>query len=78
MGKISRKCENLRKPRNGCMLVAKKISQFKNIKKDTFIYSSHFIGDCGPTEEDPDPLLATLADKELRKKATRKRKPLKQ
>ena len=50
----------------------------KNIKKDTFICSNHFIGCCGPTEEDPDPLLATLTDKELKKKASRKRKPLKQ
>ena len=49
----------------------------KNIKKDTFICSNHFIGGCGPTE-DPDPLLATLTDKELKKKATRKRKPPKQ
>ena len=45
----------------------------KNIKKDTFICSNHFIGCCGPTEEDPDPLLATLT-----KKASRKRKPPKQ
>ena len=50
----------------------------KNIKKDTFICSNHFIGCCGPTEEDPDPLLATLTDKELKKKASRKRKPPKQ
>ena len=44
----------------------------KNIKKGTFIWFNHFIGCCGPTEEDPDPLLATLTDKELKKKATRK------
>ena len=50
----------------------------KNIKKDTFICPNHFIGGCGPTEEDPDPLLATLTGKELKKKATRKRKPPKQ
>ena len=50
----------------------------KNIKKDTFICSNHFIGCCSPTEEDPDPLLATLTDKELKKKASRKRKPPKQ
>ena len=50
----------------------------KNIKKDTFICSSHFIGGFGPTKEDPGPLLATLTDKELKKKATRKRKPPKQ
>ena len=37
-----------------------------------------FIGGRGPTEEDPDPLLATLTDKELKKKATRKRNPPKQ
>ena len=35
----------------------------KNIKKDTFICYSHFIGGCGPTEEDPDLLLATITDK---------------
>ena len=56
------------------MLVAE-VSQLKALKKDTFICSNHFIGGCGPTEEDPDPLLATLTDKELKKKATRKRKP---
>ena len=50
----------------------------KNIKKDIFIYSNHFIGGCGPTEENSDPLFVTLADKELKKKATRKRKPPKQ
>ena len=50
----------------------------KNIKKGTFICCNHFIGCCGPTEEDPDPLLATLTAKELKKKATRKRKPPKQ
>ena len=44
----------------------------KNIKKGTFICSNHFIGGFGPTKEDPDPLLATLTDKELKKKATRK------
>ena len=35
----------------------------KNIKKDTFICASHFIGGCGLTKEDPDPLLATLTYK---------------
>ena len=50
----------------------------KNIKKDTFICFNHFIGCCGPTEEDPDPLLATLTDKELGNKRTRKQKPPKQ
>ena len=50
----------------------------KNIKKDTFICSNHFIGCCGPTDEDPDPLLATLTDKECNKKANRKFKPPKQ
>ena len=48
------------------------------IKKETFIWSNHFIEGCGPTEEKPDLLLATLTDKELKKKATRKRKPSKQ
>ena len=56
------------------MLMAE-VSQLKALKKDTFICSNHFIGGCGPTEEDPDPLLATLTDKELKKKATRKQKP---
>ena len=46
----------------------------KNIKKDTFICSNDFIGCCGPTEEDPDPLLATLTDKELGSERTRKQK----
>ena len=50
----------------------------KNIKKDTFICSNDFIECCGPTEEDLDPLSATLTDKELKKKATRKREPPKQ
>ena len=60
------------------MLVPEKVSQLKNIKKDTFICFNHFIGCYGPTEEDPDPLLATLTDKELGNKRTRKQKPLKQ
>ena len=46
----------------------------KNIKKGTFIWFNHFIGCCGPTEEDPDPLLATLTDKELGSERTRKQK----
>ena len=35
----------------------------KSIKKDTFICSSQFIGGCGPTEEDPDLLVATITEK---------------
>ena len=49
----------------------------KNIEKDTFICSNHFIGCCGPTEEDPGPLLATLTDKELKKKASKETKATK-
>ena len=57
--------------------MAEKVSQLKILKK-TFICSNDFIECCGPTEEDLDPLSATLTDKELKKKATRKREPPKQ
>ena len=43
----------------------------KNIKKDTYICSQHFVDNHGPTEKDPHPILATLSEKKL---ATKKKK----
>ena len=75
MGKRSRKCENWESLWHAC---GREGFSIKNIKRDTFICFNHFIGCCGPTEEDPDPFLATLTDKELGNERTRKRKPPKQ
>ena len=45
------------------------------ITKDTYICSLHFVGGNGPTEEDPDPINASLLECELvRKKDNKKRK----
>ena len=45
------------------------------ITKDTYICSLHFVGGNGPTEEDPDPINASLLECELvRKKDKKKRK----
>ena len=45
------------------------------ITKDTYICSLHFVGGNGPTEEDPDPINASLLECELvRKKDRKKRK----
>lgn len=49
-----------------------------NIKKDTYICSQHFIGNYGPTEKDPHPILATLLEKDFATKLSRKRKEPKQ
>ena len=77
VGKRLRKCENWESQEISACACGRGFS-IKNIKKDTSICSNYFIGGCSPTEEDPDPLLATLTDKELNKKANRKRKPPKQ
>ena len=49
-----------------------------NITKDTYICSKHFISGCGPTENNPDPILATLTEAEIEKMASRKWKAPKQ
>ena len=46
----------------------------QNIKSHTYICSNHFFSGSGPTEEHPDPLLATLTEAEIEKKLARKRK----
>ena len=46
----------------------------RQYEKDTYICSIHFIGNSGPTEENQDPVLATLTRDELGRK-TKKRKP---
>ena len=77
VGKRLRKCENWESQEISACACGRGFS-IKNIKKDTFICSNYFIGGCGPTDEDPDPLLATLTGKECNKKANRKFKPPKQ
>ncbi|XP_066919410.1 uncharacterized protein [Clytia hemisphaerica] len=49
-----------------------------NITKSTYICSKHFIGGNGPTEENPDPIKATLSEAEVEKKLSGKRKAPKQ
>ena len=46
-----------------------------NITKDTYICSLHFVGNNGPTEESPDPLLATLTESEIAKKTHKRKLP---
>lgn len=45
------------------------------VKRDTYICSLHFIGKNGPTEENPDPILATLSSKELVKIGSKRKAP---
>ncbi len=37
----------------------------EKVTKDTYICSLHFVGGAGPTEEFPDPIPATLTDKQV-------------
>eukprot|EP00794_Sanderia_malayensis_P010599 gene10599-11720_t len=53
----------------------KDFSNIKQITKDTYICSLHFANALGPTEEHPDPVLATLTKKEAESRMKRKRKP---
>lgn len=52
----------------------KDFTKLKQISKDTYICSLHFVGSKGPTEEDPEPFLATLSAEECTKRLARKRK----
>ena len=47
----------------------------KDIKKDTYFCSLHFVGGKGPTDEFPDPLLAHLTDKEQAKRLKKRKCP---
>ena len=49
----------------------------EKVKKDTYICSLHFIGQHGPTAENPDPILATLSGKELVRKTSKRKPPAK-
>lgn len=49
----------------------------EKVKKDTYICSLHFIGQHGPTAENPDPILATLSGKELVRKTSKRKPPTK-
>lgn len=42
----------------------KDFSKLEQITKDTCICSLHFINEKGPTENNPDPILASLTEKE--------------
>ena len=44
----------------------------KDVKKDTYICSRHFVESSGPTIDNPDPLIAKLGENSIK---TRKRKP---
>ena len=47
----------------------------QNIKGHTYICSNHFIGGSGPTEEYPDPILATLTEAEISKRSKKRKAP---
>ena len=52
----------------------KDFANTKQITKDTYICSLHFEDPSGPTEENPDPILATLTEKEAESRMKRRRK----
>lgn len=49
-------------------------SKLCQVKKDTYICSLHFVGENGPTDDNPDPLIATLSEEQLKQKSSGKRK----
>ena len=53
---------------------SRKNFSIKNITKDTYICSNHFIGFSGPTDLNPDPFTASVSDKDF-EKLSKKRKP---
>ena len=53
----------------------KDFSKLEQITKDTYICSLHFFNGQGPTEENPDPVLATLTEKEAEGRMKRRRHP---
>ena len=63
----------------------KNFSHTSDIKKDSYICSLHFIGENGPTDENPDPIKAdpvvtssVLPNKKLKRKPPKERQPLEQ
>ena len=53
----------------------KDFQKLKQIKKDTYICSLHFVGGKGPGDLNAEPILATLTPEECEKRRNRKRKP---
>lgn len=49
-------------------------SKLCQVKKDTYICSLHFVGENGPTDDNPDPLIATLSEEQLKQKSSGKKK----
>lgn len=55
----------------------KDFSKLEQITKDTYICSLHFINGKGPTENNPDPILASLTEKEQEGRLKRRKPPRK-
>lgn len=70
----NRQSERTEKAKQWIHACGRKAFCIKNITKDTYICSNHFVGGSAPTEEHPNPLLATLTEEEINKKLSRKRK----
>ena len=70
-GQEKQKTEKCRKWVYAC---GRKDFTVDDVKKDTYICSIHFIGNNGPTDENPDPILATWTGDDLVRKV-KKRKP---
>ena len=52
----------------------KYFTKLKQITKDTYICSLHFVGNEGPTDENPEPILATLTENKISSRQSHKRK----
>ena len=70
----NRQSERTEKAKQWIHACGRKAFGIKNITKDTYICSNHFVGNSGPTEDNPNPLLATLTEEEMNKRLSRKRK----
>ena len=55
----------------------KDFSKLQQITKDTYICSLHFINGNGPTADNPDPILASLTEKEQEGRMKRRKPPRK-
>ena len=53
----------------------KDFSRLEQITKDTYTFSLHFCNSQGPTDQNPDPVLATLTEKEAEGRMKRRRQP---
>ena len=60
-------------------LCGRKFFTVENVRKETYICSKHFVGDKGPTKENPDPLpaLATNFERNLLLSKRKRKSPLK-